>query len=180
MKLNKLIFSALCASFIVILSQITIPLAMVPITGQTLAIGIVATILGATYGTISVLIYILLGIIGLPVFAGFHSGIGVLIGPTGGYILGFIPAAYLTGLYIEKVGDSYFHGIVANIIGACITLLFGMIQLKFSLETSWLIAVTTGVIPFIFVGILKATLAAWIGVKVRRQLSKSNLLMKNF
>lgn len=176
MKLNKLISSALCASIIVILSQITIPLATVPITGQTLAIGIVATILGARYGTISVLIYILLGAIGLPVFTGFSSGIGVLIGPTGGYILGFIPAAYFTGLYIERIGDNYFHGIIANIFGACITLLFGMIQLKFILNISWIVAFTTGVIPFIFVGILKAILATWIGVKVRKQLAKSNLL----
>lgn len=176
MELKKLIFSALCTSFIVIISQITIPLATVPITGQTLAIGIVATILGSTYGTISVIIYILLGMIGLPVFAGFHSGIAVLLGPTGGYILGFIPAAYLTGLYIEKVGDSFFHGIIGNMIGTCITLIFGMIQLKFSLETTWFIAITTGIVPFLFVGILKGVLAAWIGVKVRHQLTKNNIL----
>lgn len=176
MKLNMLISSALCASIIVVLSQITIPLPIVPITGQTLAVGIVATILGARYGTISVLLYILLGTIGLPVFAGFSSGIGIIAGPTGGYILGFIPAAYVTGWYIERIGYNYFHGAIANILGAGITLLFGMIQLKYILQISWLTAFTTGVVPFIFVGILKAVLAAWIGVKIRHQLEKSKIL----
>lgn len=176
MKLNHLIFSALCASIIVILSQITIPLGTIPITGQTLAIGIVATILGAKFGTISVCIYILLGIIGLPVFAGFSSGIGILLGPTGGFIIGFIPAAYITGLYIERMGTNYFNGVIANVLGACIILLIGMIQLKYILGVTWTTAFITGVVPFIFVGILKAVLAAWIGVKIRQQLLKNRLL----
>lgn len=170
--------SSICAALIAILAQITIPIPIVPITGQTLAIGLVATILGAHYGTISVLIYILLGATGLPVFAGFSSGIGVLLGPTGGYIFGFIPAAFIIGMYVERVGNSYFHAIIANLLGSAITLAIGMIQLKYVAQISWSAAFMTGILPFIVIGMIKAVIAAWIGMKVKKQLYAARFLSK--
>lgn len=87
-KLRVMIIIALFAAMIGILAQITIPLPLVPITGQTLAIGLAATILGARYGTYSVILYIINGAAGVPVFAEFSAGISRLVGPTGGYLLG--------------------------------------------------------------------------------------------
>lgn len=93
-KLRGMMIASLFAAIIGIFAQITIPLPLVPITGQTLAIGLAATILGARYGTLSVLLYILMGAVGIPVFSQFSGGFSVLVGPTGGFIVGFIPTAF--------------------------------------------------------------------------------------
>lgn len=175
-NLKMLIVSALFAAIIGILAQLTVPLPLVPITGQTLAIGLAATILGKRYGTISVLIYILLGIIGLPVFSGMSAGLGVVFGPTGGYIVGFIPAAFIIGWYIERFGFTLTHAVIANIIGMIITLTFGTVWLKFIAEISWMAAITGGVTPFLVVGIIKAILAASVGILVRKRLTSAKLL----
>ena len=77
-KLQWMIITALFAAIIGVLAQVTIPLPLVPITGQTLAIGLAATILGSRYGTISTLLYIVMGAIGIPVFAQMSGGLGVV------------------------------------------------------------------------------------------------------
>ena len=96
-SLRSLILAAEFAVIIAVLSQFTIPLGIVPLTGQTFAIGLTATVLGKRTGTYAILIYFLLGLIGLPVYAGMSSGFGVLFGPTGGYLIGFIFNGLLTG-----------------------------------------------------------------------------------
>ncbi|WP_075617234.1 biotin transporter BioY [Paenisporosarcina indica] len=175
-NLKMLIVTALFAAIIGIMAQITIPLPLVPITGQTLAIGLAATILGKRYGTLSVLVYILLGVVGVPVFSMMESGLGVVFGPRGGYILGFIPAAFIIGWYIERLGLTMTHAVIANIIGMIITLTCGAVWLKFSAELSWMAALTGGVTPFLIIGVVKAVLAAFIGILVRKRLSSAKLL----
>lgn len=88
--LKELILAAEFAAIISVLSQMTIPFGLVPLTGQTFAIGLTATFLGRKLGLISVVVYLLLGLIGLPVFSGMTGGIAVLFGPTGGYLIGFL------------------------------------------------------------------------------------------
>ena len=88
-RLTQIVFIGLFAALIAVCSQIQIP-GPVPFTLQTFAVFLAAGLLGGKRGSIAVLIYILLGAIGLPVFAGFKGGIGALLGTTGGYILGFI------------------------------------------------------------------------------------------
>lgn len=175
-KLRMMIITALFAAIIGILAQVTIPLPLVPITGQTLAIGLAATILGSRYGTISVLLYILLGAVGIPVFAGFSAGVSVIVGPTGGFIVGFIPATFLIGWYLEKTSFNFSNAMIANTIGMLITLSFGTAWLKVAAELSWAAAFAGGFAPFIVVGLIKAALASWIGVIVRNRLSNANIL----
>ncbi|MDN4493433.1 biotin transporter BioY [Ureibacillus aquaedulcis] len=170
------VVTAFGAAIIAVLAQITIPLPLIPITGQTLAVGLVATILGKKNGTIAVLLYILLGAIGLPVFSGFSGGLAVLVGPTGGYIIGFLVQAYLMGLYMEKFGVSFTHSTIANLFGMVITLAFGTTWLKIVGDLSWTAAFMGGVYPFIIVGIIKAVAAAWLGVIVRNRLESAQLL----
>lgn len=79
-KLKFLVVDALFAVIIALLAQVAIPLGPIPLTGQTFAIGLAATILGARHGTISVLVYIVLGAVGIPVFQGMTAGIGILLG----------------------------------------------------------------------------------------------------
>lgn len=175
-QLKMLIVTALFAAIIGIMAQVTIPLPLVPITGQTLAIGLAATILGKRYGTLAVLVYVMLGIVGVPVFSGMSSGFSVLVGPTGGFIIGFIFTALFIGWHLEKFGFTVKNAIFANIIGMCITLTFGVIWLKIAAELSWSAAIAAGVTPFILVGIIKAVLAAVIGITVRKRLESAKLL----
>lgn len=175
-NVRPLIYVAFCAAIIAVLAQITIPLPLVPITGQTLAIGLVVTILGKKLGTQAVILYALLGAIGLPVFTAFSGGLGVLVGPTGGYIVGFIPTAWIMGMYLEKFGETYAHAIIANVIGMFITLAFGAVWLKIAADLSWTAALASGIIPFLATGVLKAVLAASIGLTVKRRLVQAKIL----
>ena len=171
-----MILTSLCAAIIAVLAQIIIPLPLIPITGQTLAIGLVVTILGLKHGTYAVLLYILLGAIGLPVYQSFTGGLGILFGPTGGYIIGFIPTAIVIGFYLKKTRLTFTHALVANILGMLVTLAFGAVWLKYLAELSWTGALFSGVIPFLIVGVIKAILAAWVGVIVRQRLEQANIL----
>src|SRR3954452_19767916 len=176
LNLRMMIVRALFAAIIGVMSQITITLPLVPITGQTLAIGLAATILGSRYGTLSVILYLIIGSAGVPVFAEFSGGISKLVGPTGGFLVGFIPAAFIIGLYMGKWGFNFKNALIANIIGMIITLFFGTVWLKISADLSWIAAFSGGFTPFVIVGIIKAALASWIGIIVRNRLISSKLL----
>lgn len=178
-KLRMMIVTALFAALIGILAQLTIPLPLVPITGQTLAIGLAATILGSRLGSLSVILYILIGAAGIPVFAEMKAGISILFGPTGGYLIGFIPSAFIIGLYLEKTSFNFKNAMIANTIGMLITLLIGTMWLKLAANLSWVAAFTGGFTPFIIVGLLKAGLASWIGILVRQRLISARLLNFN-
>ncbi|MGE7090541.1 biotin transporter BioY [Lysinibacillus sp. NPDC048646] len=170
------VLAAFGAAIIAVLAQVTIPLPLIPITGQTLAVGLIVTILGTKLGTISVFLYILLGAAGMPVFSGMSGGFAILVGPTGGYIVGFLVTAIIMGLYLDKFGITIVHAVIANIIGMAVTLTFGTVWLKILADLSWTAAFMGGVAPFIVVGILKAVIAAWLGVVVRRRLEQAHLI----
>ncbi|KAB2329816.1 biotin transporter BioY [Bacillus mesophilum] len=176
-KLRSMIVTALFAAVIGVMAQMVIPIPPVPITGQTLAIGLAATILGAKYGTFSVLLYLMIGAAGVPVFAEFSGGLSTIVGPTGGYLIGFIPAVFIMGFYMEKTAFTFLHAMIANTIGMLIALIFGTVWLKIAADMSWLAAIAGGITPFIIVGLIKAALAAWIGVLVRKRLQSAKLLL---
>lgn len=172
------VLAAFGAAIISVLAQATIPLPFspVPITGQTLAIGLVITILGMKLGTLSVLLYILLGSVGMPVFSGMSGGLGIVVGPTGGYIVGFLPTAIIMGYYLQKFGYTIPQAVIANIIGMVVTLAFGTAWLKVVANLTWTAAFLGGAAPFIITGVIKAALAAWLGVVVRRRLETAKLV----
>lgn len=175
-RLKMTVLTAMFAAVTGILAQVEIPLPYVPISGQTLAVGLTATILGSRYGAISMIVYAAIGGIGLPVFAGANAGLGVLTGPTGGYILGFIFAAFIMGFVLEKIGFTYLRAMIANVIGMVIILAAGAVQLKLVSALSWGDAFAFGVYPFIVVGLIKAGLASWLGITIRRRLVSAKLL----
>lgn len=176
-KLRMMLTTALFAAIIGIMAQITIPLPLgVPITGQTLAIGLAATILGSRYGTLSAIVYMFIGAVGVPVFSGMSAGMGVIFGPTGGYIVSFIFSAFIIGLYIEKTAATVTQAFIANVIGMLINLAIGTAWLKVMANLSWAEAFAGGFAPFIIGGIIKAILAAWIGILARKRLQSARLL----
>jgi len=176
-KLRMMIVTALFAAIIAVLAQIAIPMPLgVPITGQTLAIGLAATILGSRYGTLSAILYLIIGAIGVPVFAQFTGGFGILFGPTGGFLIGFIPTTLFMGYYLEKTSFTLKNALIANIIGMFITLIFGTIWLKFISELPWSVAIAGGFTPFLIGGFIKAFIAAYVGIIVRDRLKSAQLL----
>lgn len=174
--LRTLILCALFAAITAILAQVNIPLPLVPISGQTLAVGLTATILGSKRGVYAMVCYIAMGAVGLPVFAEMNGGAQVIVGPTGGYIYGFVVTAFLTGYILEKTSFSFIMAMVANVVGMVVTLAIGTVHLKVMLDMGWNEALAAGVYPFIVVGLIKAFLASWIGIKVRQRLIQANLL----
>ncbi|NQD67347.1 biotin transporter BioY [Bacillus haikouensis] len=175
-KLRMIIQCSIFAAITGIFAQIEIPLPLVPISGQTLAVGLTATIIGSRYGAFSMVGYAALGAVGVPVFAGFSGGAQVLVGPTGGYIFGFIAAAFITGIILEKTKFNLTMAMIANTVGMIVILIVGTIQLKFVAELSWTHAMAAGVYPFILVGLIKAFLASWIGITVRKRLVQARLI----
>src|SRR5699024_2816043 len=148
-----------------ILAQVSIPLPLgVPITGQTLAIGLAATILGSRFGTLSALLYLIIGAIGVPVFAHLTGGLGIIVGPTGGFLVGFSPTTFMMGYYLAKTSFTVRNALIAKIIGTFITLCFGTAWLKVVAELSWAAAFAAGFTPFIIGGFIQAFLAAWVGI----------------
>ncbi len=180
MKLTsrEIVLAGLFAAIIGILSQFTIPFGPIPLTLQTFAVGFVVTILGKKTGTIAVAIYLLMGMIGLPVLAGGSAGIVHYFGPTGGFLVGFIFQAFFTGLIIEKTRFNYFWSILANVVGAFITLFFGSLWLKYSGSLPWDAAFSTGMIPFILPGLIKALAAGYLGALIGKRLSFTHLVYR--
>ncbi len=102
LKTKELVICSIFASLTAILTQISIPLPAVPLTMQVFAVALCGLVLGKRLGFISQIIYVLLGTIGLPVFAQFSGGIGIILGPTGGFILSFPIIAFVVGYFSEK------------------------------------------------------------------------------
>ncbi len=116
MKTSSLVKIAMFPALMAATAGITIPMIGAPITLQTLFVLLAGFVLGKNDGAISMLIYLLLGLIGLPVFSGFSSGIAALMGPTGGFLLSFPIAAYVVGLLKERTNNYYVTGLVASVL----------------------------------------------------------------
>jgi biotin transporter BioY len=139
--------------------KIFLPFSPVPITGQTFAVLMIGALSGAWRGSLSVLLYIIMGMTGLSVFA-LGGGFLVLLGPTGGYLVGFIAAAYITGLLAERGWDRRFETtILAMAFGNMAIYAFGLLWLCCLMGVSRTVLVM-GLYPFIIGDLLKIALAA--------------------
>ena len=149
------------AALVTVLAQVAIPLWPVPITGQTLAVLLVGSTLGAVRGAISMVLYALLGLVGLPIFSDGSHGAGVLFGATGGYIVGFIISAALVGWLAERQWDrKILKAIVTFVAGSVVVFAVGLPWLAVVLHTDLPTTLQYGLYPFILGGIIKAAIAA--------------------
>ena len=143
--------------------SIPVPFSPVPITGQTFGILFLGAVLGSRIGTLSVIMYIFEGLIGLPVFAGGTMGFLYLLGPTGGYLIGFIPAVYLVGYLSERGWTINFTSVfLTMIIGTSVIFVFGISWL--SVTAGFGTALSIGLYPYIpgaAVKIILATVAVY-------------------
>ncbi|AKB23766.1 Substrate-specific component BioY of biotin ECF transporter [Methanosarcina sp. MTP4] len=164
-ELRKMVFASLFAAMTAAGAYIRIPLFIspVPVTLQTLFVFLAGSMLKSKWGTLCMLVYALLGIAGMPVFTGGASGPGVILGPTGGYIIGFILAAFVIGYLSEKSGKTdYLSNALYIGIGLVIVYAMGVAQLALVGKLDLLQAITLGVLPFIPGDLLKLAVAAHI------------------
>ncbi|MGA1837128.1 biotin transporter BioY [Herbiconiux sp. 11R-BC] len=151
------------AAFTGLLAQVVIPLQPVPITGQTLAVLLVGSTLGAVRGSLAMVVYALLGVVGVPWFTEASSGWHVVAGPTGGYIVGFIFAAGLTGWLAQRQWDRRVIGaFVSFMAGTGVTFAIGLPWLAVALGLDLQQTLQAGLYPFIIGGVIKALVAAGV------------------
>ncbi|MCR5431091.1 MAG: biotin transporter BioY [Lachnospiraceae bacterium] len=169
MGVADMAFMAIGAVLIAICSWISIPV-VVPFTLQTFAVFLLIMLLGGMKATVSVLIYILLGAVGLPVFAGFGAGIGVLFGKTGGYIIGFLFMGPIFVLITKLFGKKLFVQIIALVTGLIVCYAFGTgwfmyIYLRDTGEVGLLTVLSWCVFPYIIPDAVKMAVAVLISKK---------------
>lgn len=153
-----------------------IPISPVPVSLGMLGIYFTTSVLGMRLGTASVLIYILLGLVGIPVFTGFTAGPGKLLGPTGGYIIGYIFMALICGFFADKFNKKlplYFLGMV---LGTAACYFFGTLWLAYQMHYTFFQALMAGVIPFIPADLVKLIIAWVVGFQVRKRLLSAGLI----
>ena len=167
---RRLVFCALFTALIAVFSQLQLPVGPVPVSLATLGVMLCGLLLGWRCGVLAVGAYILLGAVGVPVFAGFQGGAGRLLGPTGGYIVGYLFYALLAGLNLPRLQERFW--------GRCVLLLLGT-AVCYVLGTAWFVK-TSGrtlaeslslcVVPFLPGDAAKIALAAFLTPRLRKAL----------
>ena len=171
-KTYDIVYIAVFAVIMAICSWISIP-AAVPFTLQTFGVFIAVGVLGGKRGSLSVLVFILLGAIGIPVFANFSGGIGVLAGPTGGYIIGFLFSALLMWAMEKLPGKKSVMQIVSMIAGLIVCYAFGTVWFvivygRMNGPIGFTAALVSCVVPFIIPDIIKIALAYVLSRKLKK------------
>lgn len=178
LTVQDMVLIAVFVAIITVCSFIQISVGLVPFTLQTFGVFVTAGILGTKRGTLAVIVYILLGIIGVPVFCG-AGGPGVIVGTTGGYITGFIFTALIIGIithFFEKSSTWLNIGatVVAMILGDVVCFVIGTIQFMFVMKTSLTVALGYCVIPFIIPDLVKILVATIIVNRMKKHVKILN------
>lgn len=167
---------ALMAALMCILGPMSIPIGTVPISFTNLVIYFAVYLLGTWQGTVSYLIYMLLGICGLPVFSGYSGGLQKLAGPTGGYLVGFIFMALITGFVLRSVKYTPVLSILGMIVATLVAYFLGTAWFVLQMKCSVGYALGICVFPFLLGDFIKILIAAIICPVIRQQLIHAGLL----
>lgn len=161
---------ALMAAVICILGPLSIPIGLVPISLTNLAVYFAIYLLGVKNGTISYLIYMLLGLCGVPVFSGFTGGPAKLFGVTGGYIFGFIFMAIISGIFIEKFSNNRVLHFVGMILGTAVCYIFGTAWFIILTKNGVMASLSLCVFPFIPGDLIKMVLVICLGFEIKKRI----------
>ena len=177
-KTMEMVRVALFSGLLCVLAPVAIPVPMspVPLSLATFVIYLAGMLLGARQGALCVLIYLLLGMVGLPVFSGFSGGIGVLLGPTGGYLIGYLPCVLIVGwLRGMKLGKKRFSGsVVAMGLGTVACYILGTVWFLCVLDGTYTVgqAFLMCVAPYLAFDLIKIMVAAAVAERMERILRK--------
>lgn len=150
--------------------SILLPFSPIPLSLGTLAIYFCVLVLGMKKGTLSVVLYLLLGLVGLPVFSGFTGGIGKLLGPTGGYIVGYVLLALVCGFFADRFPNRKVFWLLGILLGTALCYLFGTLWLSYQASLTFSQALLSSVVPFLPGDMIKIALALPLGLQIRKRL----------
>ena len=185
---RRLTLCAVMAAVMCVLAPISIPIGPVSITGGTLAIYLTAYLLGGVLGTVSTLVYLLVGMAGLPVFSNYMGGAARLLGPTGGYLVGYLPMVLLAGAAVQWSAHRFDEKGKTGMVITLAVQFMGMAlatAVLYAFGTAWYCvqagvdlqkALAACVFPFIPLDLSKMVVALAVGMPVRRRLEQANLL----
>jgi biotin transport system substrate-specific component len=171
-KIQQMAVIGVMAAVICILGPMSIPIGVVPVSFTMFAIYLSIYALGMWRSCVSYLIYLLIGIIGLPVFSGYTSGPAKLFGPTGGYLLSFILIPLIAGFFIDHF-EKWYMSLFGLLLAIAVCYAAGTLWLAYQAGMSMQAALAAGVIPFIPADIVKIAAALMIGPVLRKQLRRA-------
>jgi len=185
---RRLTLCAVMAAVMCVLAPISIPIGPISITGGTLAIYLTVYLLGGVWGAVSTLVYLLVGMVGLPVFSNYMGGVSRLAGPTGGYLVGYLPMALLAGAVVQWSVRRFDEKGKAGVVMALSVQFAGMAlatAVLYAFGTAWYCiqagvdlqkALAACVLPFMPWDLVKMVVALAVGMPVRRGLERAGLL----
>ena len=171
-KLRFMVLASLMAALAAVGAFIHVPIGPVPIVLTNLFVLLAGLLLGSRWGLASIGLYLLVGAMGIPVFAGGRGGIAHFLGPTGGYLFGFALAAWITGFISERSRHLFFLDILAVIVGGLCIYALGIPWLKAVTHMSWNKTLLVGMVPFLIGDALKAAAAVVLARAVRPMLNR--------
>ena len=176
-KINtrQLTLIGVMAAVTCILGPLSLPIGVVPISLTNLAIYFAIYALGGKRGTLSYIVYLFIGLVGLPVFSGFSGGFPKLFGPTGGYLIGFVFMAFISGIFIDKFSNKIYMCFLGMVLGTIVTYIFGTAWLAYEAHMTFNKALAVGVLPFIPGDIVKIIIASFIGPQIKKRLISAGL-----
>jgi len=170
-SIRGLVYAAIFGALTAAGAFIVIPLPPVPITVQTFFMNVAALLLGGPLAVVSQIIYVLLGVVGMPVFAGGKAGLGILFGPTGGYLFGFIIAAFVIGhVHRMKKNAGAVWQVFSMVLGMLVIYVAGSIQLAWIANMSLPQVLIVGVVPLIPGDLIKIALAVLISSRLKNRI----------
>ena len=192
-KIQNLTLAALVSAILCIMGPIVIPIGMVPLSFANMAIYLAIILLDKKKALISTAIYLLIGLVGIPVFSGFSAGAGKLLGPTGGYLIGYLVLSWIAGSVLEAVENRTLKKTriddrdkerknfavkekilkqgFALLTGTLGLYLFGTLWLMYQSKLNLMTALTIGVFPFLVFDVIKILLAVSMGNSIKKRIS---------
>lgn len=170
--LRPLVYASLFAALMAVGAYLFIPIGPVPIVLQNMFVFLAGLLLGSRWGLASVAVYLLAGLCGLPVFAGGTGGIGRFLGPTGGFLAGYLPAVFLIGAIADRRPPRMLWDVAAMVLGSAVLYACGVLWLKIVTGMTLANAAAAGMLPFLAGDALKIAAAALIARAVRPIMAK--------
>lgn len=167
-----MVFMAVFAAIICIAAPFSVQIGPIPITLATFAIYLAGAILGGKRGMIAVIVYIMLGAAGLPVFSNFNGGFAALLGPTGGYIIGYVPLVLLTGIFAEMNSKKHWTMVIGMLLGTAALYTFGTAWFMIMTGSNLGRALALCALPFIPGDLLKIVCVTAIALPLKEKLSR--------
>lgn len=174
-SIRTIVYVGMFAALMGVISQCAIPMPSgVPATLQIFGVTLIGAVIGWKMGLGSIAVYLLLGAVGVPVFANFHGGAQVLVGSTGGFLWGYLPMVALCGTKLNQ--KNVFLGILASLAGMMVSYVLGALQFGFLNQMDFVASFLLVGAPYLLKDVILSVIAFVLGDQIRRRLNKAGLL----